>query len=353
MSDHTYSATTIDGMLKNWGDRLYYRSRRGRKAKPRVASRPAYRASTPKAPRRNPRAELKSLARRAPQVMVKITGGGTGLSRIDPHLSYISRNGLLELEDQDGNRVTRKETLRAWSQGDWPVPAESRYREAFNVMLSMPHGTDRASLEDAARAFAQETFPKNPYVFAIHDEHNRPHAHIVVKARDIEGRRLNPRKADLQMWRERFAEKLNERGIEAAASPRSARGITVKRDKQAVHQINKGFEEGKRPQKAWQALKEDVSAKKELAGAVHVNPRSTAIVERRQEVLDSYRSLSEALARSESPSDRDLGAELVDFAAALPPIVTRHERRVAELSAQRSAIARGHDAHEAQRGHER
>ncbi|WP_262488487.1 relaxase/mobilization nuclease domain-containing protein [Iodobacter fluviatilis] len=63
------------------------------------------------------------------------------------------------------------------------------------------------------------------YVFVRHDDEKHPHVHIAVKAvSDRTGERLNPRKADLQRWRETFAEKLNERGIDANATPTWARG---------------------------------------------------------------------------------------------------------------------------------
>ena len=45
-----------------------------------------------------------------------------------------------------------------------------------------------------------------------------------VRAEGKDGRRLNPRKAVLRRWRESFAERLRERGVEAEASPQIARG---------------------------------------------------------------------------------------------------------------------------------
>ena len=46
--------------------------------------------------------------------------------------------------------------------------------------------------------------------------------HISVRAESKHGKRLNPRKADLHRWRETFAEKLRDQGVEAEATrPRS------------------------------------------------------------------------------------------------------------------------------------
>ncbi|WP_245288440.1 hypothetical protein [Bradyrhizobium sp. WSM4349] len=54
-----------------------------------------------------------------------------------------------------------------------------------------------------------------------------------------DGKRLNPRKADLQAWRERFAGELRLRGIAAEATPRRTRGRVRKADRGAVLAIRK------------------------------------------------------------------------------------------------------------------
>jgi hypothetical protein len=48
--------------------------------------------------------------------------------------------------------------------------------------------------------------------------------HISVRAESRHGKRLNPRKADLHRWRETFAEKLRDQGIEAEATRQATRG---------------------------------------------------------------------------------------------------------------------------------
>jgi hypothetical protein len=58
----------------------------------------------------------------------------------------------------------------------------------------------------------------------LHDHQTNPHVHISVRAESMSGRRLNPRKADLQRWRETFAEKLRGYGVEAEATRQATRG---------------------------------------------------------------------------------------------------------------------------------
>ncbi|MFP1133064.1 relaxase/mobilization nuclease domain-containing protein [Asticcacaulis sp. W401b] len=167
--------------------------------------------------------------------MVKISGGGNGMRQIKAHLDYISRNGEIELEDQDGlvtqSRRDVSDLRDSWQNGGYPVPEDGHFREAFNIVLSMPEGTNEQSLKRAARDFASELFPDHQYAMALHTfdtdpdpkPAKHPHVHLVVKARSHDGVRLNPRKADLQIWRESFARHLGEHGIEATATPRRLR----------------------------------------------------------------------------------------------------------------------------------
>jgi hypothetical protein len=97
-------------------------------------------------------------------------------------------------------------------------------REAFNVMLSMPRGTDPLIVQRAAREFAQAELADHKYVMVLHDHQANPHVHISVRAEFKHGKRLNPRKSDQHRWRETFAEKLRGYGIEAEATRQATRG---------------------------------------------------------------------------------------------------------------------------------
>src|SRR3954454_22267046 len=48
------------------------------------------------------RAKLERIVRRAPEVMVKITGRTKGVAHLKSHLSYITRNGELDAETEQG-----------------------------------------------------------------------------------------------------------------------------------------------------------------------------------------------------------------------------------------------------------
>ncbi|AEC20740.1 nickase [Pusillimonas sp. T7-7] len=221
----------IDGVLKDWGERIFYPQIKGR-----IGKRTITRSAVSHSPKQTGmtgsariREKLSLASRNAPEVMVKISGGGKGMRQIKAHLDYISRNGLVDLENEDGQLITGREAVRdlrdEWKYGQYGIPEEAQHKEAFNIVLSMPPGTDRTSVNDAARAFAATEFSSNhAYVFAAHDDERHPHVHLCVKSLGFDGTRLNPRKADLQRWREGFAEALRQRGIEANATPRTARG---------------------------------------------------------------------------------------------------------------------------------
>lgn len=217
----------IDGILITWGDRLFYPGNRVVKVKP--PPRLSDDAARLRAAAIRKRIEA-TVVRRAPQVMVKVTGGGRGMKAIAAHFRYISKNGRLEIEDQHGETMRGKDTLRdlvdEWRFGGSLIPdnAETSHRrEAFNIVLSMPSGTDPLTLQRAAREFAQAELAGHKYVMVLHDHQANPHVHISVRAESRYGKRLNPRKTDLHRWRETFAEKLRGYGIEAEATRQATR----------------------------------------------------------------------------------------------------------------------------------
>ena len=89
---------SIDGVLVEWGERLFYPPSRIVKpdATPRLNA-----AKRPSAAAIRQRIAA-TVVRRAPQVMVKVTGGGRGMGAIAAHFRYICKNGQLRIEDDRG-----------------------------------------------------------------------------------------------------------------------------------------------------------------------------------------------------------------------------------------------------------
>jgi len=179
------------------------------------------------------------------EVMVKITGFGKGADHVQAHLLYISRNGEVEIENDRNEIFTGKEEVKELFQdlekdfGD--SKRHKNQRDTMNVVLSMPEGTDPELVRKAVREFTKAQFGENhEYFFALHTDEPHPHCHVAVKCLGFDGKRLNPRKADLQEWREGFAEKMRAQGVDAEATPRQSRGVTKKAQKSVIRHIEHG-----------------------------------------------------------------------------------------------------------------
>jgi len=223
--------SNLDGVLVQWGERLFYPGNR------------IVRAHTPKLTGAGIQQRAQAIrqrihatvVRRAPQVMVKVTGGGRGMGAIAAHLRYISKGGRLPIEDDRGLSHEGKESLHdlvdQWRLGGSRIPEKSERREAFNIMLSMPAGTKVEFLQRAAREFAKAELANHRYVMVLHTHQANPHVHLSVRAEGRDGQRLNPRKDDLRRWRETFAERLRGWGIEAEASSQVTRGTRQRNER--------------------------------------------------------------------------------------------------------------------------
>ena len=157
-------------------------------------------------------------------------------------------------------------------------------------MLSMPAGTDPLSIQRAAREFAQAELAGHRWVMVLHDHQANPHVHLSVRAEGMDGRRLNPRKADLQRWRETFAEKLRGGGIDAEATRQATRGQL--RNYEPLWRI-----------KAPEAGRLRSTREKAKSGPGSERSRKEAIV--------AWTHIARGLASSDDPADRTL-AESVD-----------------------------------------
>ena len=291
-------APNIDGVLIQWGDRLFYPGNRVVKVKPQPKLNAG--AARQRAAAIRERIEA-TVVHRAPQVLVKVTGGGRGMKAIAAHFRYISKNGRLDIEDERGETMRGKDTLHEladdWRFGGTLIEDVGDRREAFNIMLSMPRGTDPLTVQRAAREFAQIELADHKYVMVLHDHQANPHVHISVRAESKHGKRLNPRKADLHRWRETFAEKLRGHGIEAEATRQATRGRS--RNYDPLWRI-KAREDGR--------LRTSRSGTKS-------GPRARAT---RTGAVEAWMQIGRALAVSGDPTDRDLARSIAEFIKEMP-----------------------------------
>lgn len=287
-----------------------------------------------------PRARLDRIARRVPEVMVKITGRTRECGHLKNHLAYIGRNGKLPLEGADGERIQSRGEV-AMLVGDWmaEVEADPRRRKdsavSLSIVLSMPPGTDPFRMHDASRAFAGRTFgDSHPYVFAFHTDERHPHVHLTVRTLGHDGHKLNPRKADLERWRQTFAAALRDRGVEAEATPRRARGIVMKAETAPVHRIRFRFSrQGGPPPKV------DVAAVRDALDQARETPWVEASRARQTSIRRYFVAQTLALSRSDSRDDRKLAEDLQTFVKTMPPVRTRAEEIVSRVRKRPTPVA--------------
>ena len=298
---------TVDDVLVKWGERLFYPrvrfqdSRTPRLALPSSKDRAAYFRARIEA----------TVLRRAPQVMVKVTGGGRGMKAIAAHFRYISKHGKLEMEDEFGRRSSGKEgvqeVLEEWRSAGTAIDDVGFRREAINIMLSMPRGTNPDAVLSAARAFAKAELSDHRYVMVLHDHQANPHVHLSVRAESKRGLRLSPRKADLHRWREVFAEKLRDLGIDAEAT------------RQASHGQARNYP------RLWR-LKAEGEGR--VAGQV---PRKSGGMssDGRRDAAHAWNEIAAALSRSAMLEDQNLASSVRRFASAATKTERGHVRQQA------------------------
>jgi type IV secretory pathway VirD2 relaxase len=290
------------------------------------------------------RARLARIAGRAPEVMVKVTGRTRDPGHLRAHLDYISRHGDLEMEDRDGNLLAGRDAVRELA-ADWSAAAlaDSRRRAntpvSLSVVLSMPADTDAAAVRDAARAFASEVFgARFDYAFALHTDAGHPHVHLAVRSLGDGGERLNPKKADLESWRQVFARALRDRGVDAEATPRRARGVTRKAERTPLRKIRERHEGGRgEPASVRRAAYRD-AAKAAFQAETAPTPWERSLLARQARVRGLYLAQAQLLQRSSDPEDRALGAQVAAFVRALPRPDSQRLALARELRAANAAL---------------
>lgn len=276
---------------------------------------------------------LARIVRRTPEVMVKITGRSRGIAGLKSHFDYITRNGRLEGETNDGTPIQDRADLRRLHD-DWLLAnaVTSRGRsnplaaQSVGVILSMPSGTPGDRVHEAARRWAHDTFgDRHEWLLVRHDDKSHPHVHLTIRAVGSDGKRLAPGPADLQQWRERFAQELRKLGVPAEATPRQARGKVQRPDRTAIHRIEqRGLEPKVRRLQRDDAAREAARQPKDPA------EWQTGIQARQEAIRRAYLSNAVALENGDG-DDRRLAADIRRFVADLPVPLTRRQALAVEL----------------------
>jgi len=135
------------------------------------------------------------------------------------------------------------------------------------------------------------------------------------------GQSLNPRKADLQAWREAFALELRERGVIAEATPRRVRGVTRKGQQQAIRHMDK--RQATRVTK-WKLTQAVLTASKGDNGAEELWAKIAK--EKQRKLRRAWNTLAAAFEQAGQPK---LAQEVRQFVNAMPAAQTEREHFVA------------------------
>ncbi len=179
------------------------------------------------------------VARRLPQAVVKITSHNRGRKQVAARLHYISRDGELPLETDEGllleNPDEIDEFVDHWAKD---FARRKNSRDGMSVVVSLPPGTDKDAAVASVRDFLEDVFSANhAYAFAGHDDKDHFHVHAVIKMRGHDGKQLVTDKADLRHWREAYVACAKTHGIHLDASPRYARGVGRRATKREIQKV--------------------------------------------------------------------------------------------------------------------
>lgn len=292
--------------------------------------------------------QIRRTARGTPEVVVKVLPRASNdLKAVGKHLDYIGRNGKLELETDDGERLSGR--IGKDLLDDWDLDIDDVRRQAtlaatggrgpsklvHKLMFSMPPGTPPKKVLEAARNFAREEFlGQHRYALVLHTDEPHPHVHLVLKAVSEEGVRLNIRKATLRHWRSEFARHLRLLGVEANATERAVRGQGIKAKKDGIYRASL------RGDSIYVRAQVETVAAEMAKGNNRVEPGERSLVETRKAVEGGWRTLADNLAKDGYP---DLAGDVRRFVARLPAAETEREWIAHEL--QHIHDPRVHDQH--------
>lgn len=279
--------------------------------------------------------QIARTVRRTPEVMVKVTGGGTSSGSVSAHFGYISRHGELEIETDEGERISeeeQKEFLEDWhldlTAGHYRAGRDGKQdaRKAklvHKIVLSMPAPTPPEKVLAAARNFAREKFAlQHRYAMVLHTDQRHPHVHMVVKAENEYGRRLHIDKEMLREWREDFARMMREQGIAANATPRVTRGRSKGTTKDPIYRAQRRGD-------STAMRRQVISVARELkeTGTVR-DPSRKKLLETRKALVDGWMRAADMLDRQGEVS---LAVDVRYFAKHLPQVLTDRERIAAGI----------------------
>jgi Relaxase/Mobilisation nuclease domain len=292
--------------------------------------------------------QIQRTVRRTPEAVVKVLPRASNdLKAVGKHLDYIGRKGELELETDDGERLGGR--IGPDLLNDWDLDIDDVRRQAtlaatkgrkppklvHKLMFSMPPGTPPDKVLGAVRNFAREEFwGQHRYAFVLHADEAHPHVHLVLKAVNEEGVRLNIKKTTLRHWRSEFARNLRLLGVEANATERAVRGQGVKGMKDGIYRASL------RCDSTYVRVQAEAATSKLPKANCYAEPGKRTLIETRRKVEGGWRTLADNL---EKDGYQRLARDVQQFVERMPPPQTEKELIAARLLERIRMRAREHE----------
>lgn len=267
------------------------------------------------------------ISKKVPEVVVRKTGKQSSGGHVLANFAYISRLGYggdreIELTTNEGRTITNgvqmKQLADEW--GYWHLDDKVRRKGAvsYSLVFSMPAETDAEAVKEATISVAQRECPDQGWVVALHTDTDHLHAHLTVQAKDQFGDRQYFPTARLALMREMFAEELRDRGIEANATSRRARGVYDKPT--PIQAIKEQEKKG--------ASQREANLKEKLKAEWAKDPSQDQIDQRMRRaktgVVEVYKDVARELLLSADPGDKQLGMAIVKHLENMPAPQNRY-----------------------------
>ena len=276
------------------------------------------------------------------QAVLKVSSYSSGVGRVGAHVDYISRDGDLDVEDPQGNHLADPEEINE-RINEWAFNFDKRKdsRDTVNIILSAPKGSELGAVENSVREFAKNTFGEtNDYLFAIHQDTEHPHGHLMVKMRGYDGEKINPGRRDLKDWRMSFAQSLRDNGVEVDASSRSSRGVGRKGTNQSVYHIRGRGEIPAVDQNAKEQAVKDLLQNKQAKDKPWAKAAKKATKQHVKELKNIATLAKKAAKESDNKDLDDMANSIYRHAQQIPEPKTRNEVAEDKIQQQKEDIER-------------
>ena len=145
----------------------------------------------------------------------RLVATGHALEGVQTQLRAVASRGRHGLTTGEGRAVDAgPEAERALAKAMARDLHSRKSRDVLHIVCSARAGTDRTRFAAAVATMMGREFAGHRYLLGRHDDKGHVHVHAILLARNADGRKIDPKIADLARWREAMAQAAREHGID-------------------------------------------------------------------------------------------------------------------------------------------